>query len=159
MNDNDNALSPTPTRAVLAPRAPIPSAPPAPLDSPETWPTSLDLSTTAGKIALVKLSGVAQLNVAEAGDSVYRIVGYVMHPDSRADEETGEISEYTRTAFLTDDGRTIASTGMSVTRKWLMIVRMMGNPSVENPIPVTFAKVKSRRPGRTFDDVELVAPF
>jgi hypothetical protein len=156
MNENVNPSAPLPKGQLVQTRAQIPSALPAPADPPENWPTSLDYTTARGQAMIVRLSGPPTMTVAEAGEKEYAVVDYLIHPAESVDEDTGELSQFVRCSLLLADGRTISTSGPLVCRKWLLILRMCGQPSEDRPIAVRFARRSSRRQGRIYDDIELV---
>jgi hypothetical protein len=67
-------------------------------------PTNLDLTTKKGKALAIAAGNPSDLEPDKNGVLKIRATHYIIFPDVRMDEETGEMSEFCRTVFFTKEG-------------------------------------------------------
>lgn len=68
---------------------------------------TFDLTTERGRAELLEIIEAPALAADENLNVDIDVVGYVCHPAERIDQETGEVSHFTRTVLLLADGRKI----------------------------------------------------
>jgi len=118
-------------------------------------PSTIDLSTEMGKSQLLSATGIADTVVDPAKPLSIRVVGYIVYPDSREDEETGELRQFNRVVFLCEDGKTFGSTSEVLLKRLQAIVQIWGRGPWYPPLTVHIACRIGRKSGRMFHDLRV----
>jgi len=118
-------------------------------------PSTIDPTTEMGKSQLLSATGIADMVVDPTKPLSIRMTGYIVFPDAREDEETGELKQFTRTVFICEDGKTFASTSEVLLKRLQAIVQIWGRGPWYPPLTVHIACRVGRKSGRMFHDLRV----
>lgn len=118
-------------------------------------PSTIDMTTELGKSQLLAATGIADTVVSPAEPLRIAVTGYLVFPDSREDEDTGELKQFTRTVLLCSDGRTFASTSEVILKRLQAICQIWGRGPWDPPLTIHIACRIGRKSGRMFHDLRV----
>ena len=118
-------------------------------------PSTIDSSTEMGKSQLLAATGTADIIVEGGKGITITVSGYIVFPDSRVDEDSGEISNFTRTVLLCTDGKTFATTSEVVLKRLQAICQIWGRGPWHPPLTIHVACRVGRKSGRMFHDLRV----
>lgn len=111
--------------------------------------TTLDTSTEEGKALVVAAGSPGDLDLDAQGELRMVIHNFAAFWDTEADEETGEISEFTRSVFYNAAGQTFRTTSAHAPHFFARCVDLYGWERIRDEgLPIT---IRRRRGKRGFD--------
>jgi hypothetical protein len=139
----------------LAVRRP-PTLMPAADAPPQDWPTNLDLSTPAGRAALINASNPADWIPQDGGTFRLTVVNWIVYPDEKKDPKTGEIRPVAVTVFIGADGRTAKLHNDWSPRRLHAMLRMYTPEEWAAGIDMEFASHDSRNNGFHYGSFRII---
>lgn len=120
-------------------------------------PTSLDLTTRHGESLAFSATSPGDLDLIlfTRGEVVIEACDYMCFPDERIDEETGEVSQFTRTVLYDVCGSLLRLSGKHIPHKIAALCDMYGWPRWEHPVKLRVKTRKGRR-GWDYHDIQIV---
>lgn len=119
-------------------------------------PTSLDVSTEAGQLALANATGPADFVFDELDGQTFDVVHYVCWTDWSVDEQSGEVREHPRTTLIDKDGQTLQTTSEFVPHKLARLIAAGRRAPFDPPLRIEVVKRQSRRKGRVYHDLKIL---
>jgi len=154
---NSEEQSPSePTTALVPARVHSQDLTPLPGTPLSGCPTSLDLTTEEGKARAINGLGEPDVAFAGASEIEFEMTDFLIHPVSKVDEETGELSEFTRLVLWDSKGQTFATTSMVVPHRLAAIFSLYPAERLRQGLRLLLVERKARKTGRTYHDLKVL---
>lgn len=120
-------------------------------------PTNLDVRTIAGRAMVFKGTSPGDLNhiLREKGEIRMRVTCYLCFHDQTVDEDSGEISGYTRTVLYDCDGQTLRLSGDHIPHRVAAMTDLFSPQEWEGGLEIV-VKVRRSARGRDYHDIRMV---
>lgn len=120
------------------------------------WHHNFDLTTVAGKSALLNASNVADWIPADGETYNMDAVHYLCYPDEYTDRNTGEIVQCTACVFVGSDGKTAKFRNEWSLRRLNAAIAMFGPDDWARGIRIQLYTQQSREPGKRYGSFRVL---
>jgi hypothetical protein len=107
-------------------------------------PTNIDLDTEEGGCLLMDALGDPDYQVPDMKGEPFMARWYIVTPAESVDQETGEISYFPRTVFISPDGKTLVTTSTVVPHRLAAVLEVRGPGPWEPPLPLIIRERRNR---------------
>lgn len=97
------------------------------------------------------------LDIGDNGHIEFVAVAYLIFPDARTDEETGEVNEFSRTCFFGHDGQTYRTSSELMPHRVKALTELYTPDEWVQGIKLRISERRSRKTGRTYHDIRVIA--
>ncbi len=118
-------------------------------------PTNLRLDTYEGKALAIAAMSPGDIEIGKDGYVEMIVTHYILYPDEGVNEETGEVTRFTRLVLFTAEGLTYRTTSESAPRRIEAMLKLFGPAEWAAGLPFLIRERKSRKTGRTYHDIRL----
>lgn len=125
--------------------------------SVDQWHHNFDLTTLAGRDALINASNVPDWIPADGTTCTMHVVHYLVFPDTYLDRQTGEIVDVTSLVFVGRDGRTAKFRNDWSLRRLHACMRLYTPEEWSAGIPIECYRAPSREVGKMYGSFRVVA--
>lgn len=121
-------------------------------------PTSYDLNTNEGKVAVINAKSPGNLIVRPNEPLEMVATNYLIYPDKVVNEETGELEEICRTVLFDQHGNTFVTSSEHFPDKLRDIENVFGPAIWSNGIRFSISERRNRSNTRTYHDCRIQLP-
>jgi hypothetical protein len=118
-------------------------------------PTSLDLSSERGMALAINVGNPADIVMDEHGCARILCTDWLVYPEEKVDETSGELKQYVVTCFIDKAGRTLKTTSPYAAHRLAEMVGFYPRARWARGIPIVIVERRSRREKRTYHDVRV----
>jgi hypothetical protein len=118
-------------------------------------PTNLDLDTDEGKAMAFSAMSPGDLDIGNEGYVEFVATKFLIFPDTRLDEETGEVIEFSRTVFFGTDGQTYRTSGEMMPHRVKALCQLFSPERWKQGIKLRVSERRSRKTLRTYHDIRI----
>lgn len=119
-------------------------------------PTNIDLKTPLGKALAFAAGSAGDIEPDPRGQARILATHWIVFPDRRPDEETGEMQLFARTVFIDRQGRTLRTSAQSGPERMMQLLWLYDAADWAKGIPLIITARPSRRhKGGTWHDIRV----
>jgi hypothetical protein len=127
---------------------------PAPGTALVHCPSNIDATTLKGKAMLLKASAPGNTEIDVPGGVRIDATHWIVIPDYRVDEASGEIKQFTRTVLFGKGGLVFRTTSAHFPMRIAELCKMFAEEDWQRGIPLIICERKSKR-NTTYHDVSI----